>query len=89
MQAELVTPAELGQAKALLIRQIWLRESSEDAVGRTLLGRAEIGLPLDESVRGTTRYLAITAEEIRAAFRKWIRPDAFVQVVQGPAAPSQ
>lgn len=87
MQTELVTPAELGQAKALLIRQIWLRESSENAVGQTLLGRAEIGLPLDESVRGTTHYLAVTAEEIRAAFRKWIRPDAFVQVVQGPARP--
>jgi zinc protease len=85
MQTELVTPAELSQAKALLIRQIWLRESSEDAVAETLLGRAQIGLNLDESVRGTTRYLAITAEEIRAAFRKWIRPDAFVQVVQGPA----
>ena len=84
MQADLVSPAELRQAKALLVRQIWLRESSEDAVARTLVARAETGLPLDESVRGTNRYLAITAEEIRAAFKKWIRLDAFVQVVQGP-----
>jgi zinc protease len=84
MQTDLVTPAELRQARALLIRQIWLRESSENAVAQTLLGRAEIGLPLNESVRGTTRYLAITAEEIRAAFKKWVRPNAFVQVVQGP-----
>jgi zinc protease len=84
MQADLVTPAELRQAKALLVRQIWLRESSEDAVAGTLLARAEIGLPLDESMKGTSRYLAMTAEEIRAAFQKWIRPGDFVQVVQGP-----
>jgi zinc protease len=84
MQTDLVTPAELGQAKALLVRQIWLRESSEDSVAGTLLARAGIGLPLDESMRGTSRYLAISAEEIRAAFQKWIRPGDFVQVVQGP-----
>jgi zinc protease len=84
MQTDLVTPAELGQAKALLVRQFWLRESSEDSVAGTLLARAGIGLPLDESMRGTSRYLAISAEEIRAAFQKWIRPGDFVQVVQGP-----
>jgi zinc protease len=84
MQDEPVTPAELRQAKALLVRQIWLRESSRDAVGDILLARAQIGLPLDETVRQTNRYLAITAEEIRSAFKKWIRPDGFVQVVQGP-----
>ena len=84
MQTDLVTPAELQQAKALWIRQIWLQESSEDAVGGTLLARANIGLPLDESFRATARYRDITSEEIRTAFKKWIRPESFVQVVQGP-----
>jgi len=41
-----VTPAELQQAKALLLRQIPLGESSEDSVGGLLLARAQIGLPL-------------------------------------------
>ncbi len=27
----------------------------------------------------------MTADEVRAAFGKWIRPDDFVQVVRGPA----
>ena len=52
----------------------------------TLLARANIGLPLDESFRATARYREITAEEIRTAFKKWIRPESFVQVVQGPPA---
>jgi zinc protease len=84
MQTEPVTPTELTQAKALLVRQIWLRESSRDAVAEILLARAQIGLPLDETMRQTTKYLAITAAEIRDAFKKWIRPDGFAQVVQGP-----
>ena len=27
----------------------------------------------------------MTADEIRAAFEKWIHPNTFVQVVRGPA----
>ena len=38
MQKENVTPAELQQAKALLLRQIPLAESSEDSVAGGLLG---------------------------------------------------
>ena len=85
MQNEDVTPGELHQAKALLLRQVALRESSENAVAGGLLGRAQMDLPLDEPVQAAARYVAMTAHDIRAAFAKWIRPDGFVQVVQGPA----
>jgi zinc protease len=85
MQKEVVTPAELQQAKALLLRQIPLAESSEDGVAQGLLARAQIGLPLDEPVRGAKLYFSMTAEQIRASFAKWIRPDGFVQLVRGPA----
>ena len=84
MQTENVTPAELQQAKALLLRQIPLSESSEDAIASALLGRAQLDLPLDEPIRAARRYLNITADEVRAAFKKWIRPSDFVQVVRGP-----
>ena len=86
MQKENVTPAELQQAKALLLRQLPLGESSEDDVGRALLSRAQMNLPLDEASRAAKRYFSLTADDIRAAFAKWIRPDDFVQVVRGPAA---
>jgi zinc protease len=61
-----------------------LRESSEEAVAGGLVGRAQLGLPLDENARAGQKYFAMTAAEVRAAFAKWIRPDGFVQVVRGP-----
>ncbi|HEY2381970.1 MAG TPA: pitrilysin family protein [Terriglobia bacterium] len=85
MQKTDVTPAELQQAKALLLRQIPLRESSEDSVAGGLLARAQMDLPLDEPTRAASRYFDLTAEQVRAAFQKWIRPDGFIQVVRGPA----
>jgi zinc protease len=85
MQVEDVSPAELMQAKALLLRQIPLSESSEDAIANQLLDRATIGLPLDEERLAAARYLAMTAQEIRSAFARRIRPNDFVSVVRGPA----
>lgn len=84
MQKENVTPGELQQAKALLLRQLPLAESSEDDVAGALLARAQLSLPLDEASRAAKKYFALTADDVRAAFAKWIRPDAFVQVVRGP-----
>jgi zinc protease len=85
MRTENVSAAELQQAKALLLRSIILSESSEDAVARGFVARAVIGLPLDEPIRAARRYYSLSAEEVRRAFEKWIRPDGFVQVVRGPA----
>jgi zinc protease len=85
MQKENVTPEELRQAKALLLRQIPLAESSSDAIGAALMQRAETGLPLDEQILAGQRYFELTADQVRAAFSKWIRPADFVQVIRGPA----
>jgi zinc protease len=85
MRTENVSPAELQQAKALLLRQIILSESSEDAVAGGFVARALVGLPLDEPFRAAQRYYSLSADNVRAAFAKWIRPETFVQVVRGPA----
>jgi zinc protease len=84
MQNENVTPQELQQAKALLLRQIPLAEASYDAIGEGLMQRAEIGLPLDEQITAGKRYFDLTADQVRAAFSKWVRPGDFIQVVRGP-----
>jgi zinc protease len=84
MQTDPVSAAELHQAKALLLRQMALQQSSEDAIAGLLLARAQLGLPLDESRHMGQRYYDMTAEEVRSAFAKWIRPQDFVQVVRGP-----
>jgi zinc protease len=85
MQKEDVTPEELHQAKALLLRQGPLAESSSDAIAEALMQRAEIGLPLDEQIRAGQHYIDLTAGQVRATFSKWVRPSDFVQVVRGPA----
>ena len=85
MQKENVSPAELQQAKALLLRQLPLGESSVDGVANALVRRAQIGLPLNEPERAAKRFYDLTADDVRAAFAKWIRPDDFVQIVRGPA----
>lgn len=84
MQNSPPTAAELQQAKALILRQIPLAESSEMGIAGGLLGRAVIGLPLDEPVEAAARYSALTGEQVKAAFAKWIKPQDFVQVVRGP-----
>lgn len=49
------------------------------------LGRADEGLPLDEPMRAASRYLALSSEQVREAFQRWIRPDALVKVIEGPS----
>jgi zinc protease len=50
-----------------------------------MLGRARIGLPLDEPLRAAERYFNMTADQVREAFAKHIDPASFAQIVRGPA----
>jgi len=85
MRTQNVSDAELQQAKTLLLRQIPLSVSSEDALAQGLLARAVIGLPLDEPVVAARKYMQLTADDIRNAFAKEIDTGNLVQVVRGPA----
>jgi zinc protease len=84
MGTENVSAGELHQAKALLLRQIPLGEASEEAVAHGLLGRALMGLPLDEPVIAARKYYGLDAAAIKTAFAKHVHPEDFVQVVRGP-----
>ncbi|HZM04613.1 MAG TPA: insulinase family protein, partial [Candidatus Saccharimonadales bacterium] len=84
MQERDVTPAELRQAKALMLREIPLYESSVERVANGWLYRSTHGLPLDEPSIAARRYFNLTAPEIRAAFRAWIRPMDLIEVCRGP-----
>ena len=84
MRNEPVSEAELHQAKALLLRSIPLGESSEEAVAGGMLARAEIGLPLDEQAVAAKRYVALTADEVKAAFARKVTTGNLVQIVRGP-----
>lgn len=84
MQDSEVTPKELKQAKALLMREIPLSESSVNSIAGGLLSRASHDLPLNEPILAAHRYLKLSAKDVKAAYTKWIRPDDLVQVTEGP-----
>jgi zinc protease len=85
MQTEPVSEEDLQRAKALLVREIPLSESSVDSIAQRFISEIDLGLPLDEPILAAQHYVDLRAEEVQAAFQKWIRPDALVQVTQGPA----
>jgi zinc protease len=84
MQTQPVDPAELHLAKAMLLREIPLSESSVANVAQGFIRRTVLDLPLDEPTRAAHRYVAMTAEQVQAAFAKWLRPRDWVQVTEGP-----
>ena len=84
MQKTPPTAGELKQAKTLLLREIPLSESSVRAIAEGMISRVTLGLPLDEPIRAAHHYLELNPEDVRAAFARWIRPDALVQVTEGP-----
>jgi zinc protease len=85
MQTTPVSGKELHQAKALLLGQIPMSESSTGDIAHQLLALSVIGLPLDESTQAARHYFEITAEQVQSAYRKWLRPDDMAQVIEGPS----
>jgi len=78
-------PAErLRRAKALLLGEVPLRQQSYDGVASQLETFDLLDLPPDQNLIDARRELDATPERIRAAFAKWVRPDGFVRVVEGP-----
>lgn len=84
MQTSPITTVELQRAKALALRSIPLKEASVDSIANGWLTRSVDGLPLDEPLIAGQHYLALTAPEIQAAYKQWLRPADLVEVVRGP-----
>jgi zinc protease len=84
MRTQPVDPAELRLAKAMLLREIPLSESSLASIAQGFIRQTVLDLPLDEPMRAAHRYFAMTAEQVQAAFAKWLRPQGWVQVTEGP-----
>ncbi len=79
-----VTDKELRRAQSAELRDVQLSESSISSIGRGLLSRAIHQLPLNEPTIAAEHYLDVKPGDIQNAFKKWIRPDDFVLVSQGP-----
>ena len=85
LQTKKVPAPELHQTQMLLLRDIPLAESSVDYIASGWLSRSMLELPLDEPVRAGRIYMKLQANDVRAAFAKWLRAEDLVQVTQGPA----
>ncbi len=85
MRSAPVGKEELLRVKELLVRQIPLGESSVDAIAGGIIGRIDLGLPLDEPTIAARHYIELGPPQIEAAFRKWMRPKDLVRVSEGPA----
>ena len=84
MQTEPVGSFELSLAKASTVRQTVIADSSIDAIGSALLDDAAHGLPFDQRQIDARSFLATDAPAITAAFAMYVRPQNFVQVIEGP-----
>lgn len=80
-----IQPDLLQRTKAFVVRRLSLDRGSESDIADALLDDAEAGLPIDEPSLAASAYLSISADDLRSAFARWIRPDGFVRVVASPA----
>lgn len=82
------TEAQLNRARGALIRSLVLSETSYGTIANAYLGRSRLKLPLDEAAAAAHAYSRLTAEQVSAAMARWVRPQDFAEIVQGPAAVS-
>ena len=87
MQSTAVADAELQRAKALYLRRLPMQRANVAAIGAQYLRLAGLNLPVNEADVAARRTLALTSQDIRNAFVKYLRPDDLAQVVQGPPLP--
>jgi zinc protease len=84
LQSGRIDESSLKRSKAMLVSEIPLREQSFGGVSNELLRYASLNLPLDQATIDATRELQATPQSVRAALVKWINPNVFVRVIQGP-----
>lgn len=80
-----VTAPELTNARQYQIRSIPVQVSSVNGIARSLLSWSWHGEPLNQPMVAAKYYLNLSADEVQAAFRKYLKPKHLTQVVQGPA----
>ena len=84
MQSMPVTAVELQRAKALTLRGIPLQQASVDSIADSLLNDSVNGQPLDQPMITARHVLLLSAPDVQAAYKHWLRPDDLVEIVKGP-----
>lgn len=84
MKTEPVGDFELSLAKASIVRQAAIADSSVGAIGRSLLANASAGMPFNQAQIDAEKFLATDAHAIQEAFAAYIKPQNFVRIIEGP-----
>ncbi|GLQ89366.1 M16 family metallopeptidase [Dyella flagellata] len=84
MQTTPIKQDELENARQYEIRSIPVGVSSISSITRSLLDWAWHGEPLDQPMVAAKHYLTLTPAQVQAAFKKYLKPENLMQVVQGP-----
>ena len=79
-----VSDEELNNARQYEIRSIPLDIASVNRIARSLLGWSYKGEPLDQPMVAAGHYLELTASQVQEALKRYLQPQRWVQVVQGP-----
>jgi len=85
LQTTPISGDELTRAKAYLLRQLPLREANIEDIARSFNELRDLNLPLNEPEIAASHYASLNANDVRNAFRKWMRPKDLVRISQGPA----
>ncbi|MBC6416533.1 MAG: insulinase family protein [Rhodospirillales bacterium] len=79
------TDVEIGQAVDYIVGSFLLSLSSSEAIARTLVAIQDAELGIDYIDRRQQIFEGLTPEEIRAAARRWLQPEALAIVIVGAA----
>ena len=85
LQQQPIAADRLLRSKALLMGEVPIRQASYDGVTSELLHYATLGLPLNQNLIDAQGELSASAESVRAALAAYVRPNALVRIVTGPA----
>jgi zinc protease len=84
MQNTPIKEDELNNARQYEIRSIPVGVASISSIARSLLNWAWHDEPLDQPMVAAKHYLTMTPAQVQAAFKKYLKPQSLMQVVQGP-----
>ncbi|BDE05229.1 peptidase M16 [Vulcanimicrobium alpinum] len=85
LQSKPIDAGRLIKAKALVLGQLPVSQESTGQLASGILEYVSTGRSPDQDRIEARAQLAASAAAVRAALKRWIRPDGFVRVVQGPA----
>lgn len=87
LQEQPISSTELAQAKTRLVSAALLEEESPGNQVHELLDLQRFGLPLNYYATLNDRYSRITAADVLRVARKYLRPNALIEIYAGPSGP--